>query len=107
MIWCVLIGVFGAFGLLCALWALFGAYLTDPFGGIAVLHLTAKQIETALRRYEWLRNLGLIRARLVIVSALAPQEQQRLIVKYPHIDFLTLEQYLAQLEQEQKKGNGS
>ncbi len=101
MIWYVIIGMFGAFGLLCALWIFLGSWLTQLPGGTVVLWLSQEQIAPAVRRYRWLRALSLVRARLVIVTAAPPQEPP------PDVEFLTLEQYLPQLEQEQKEANGT
>ncbi len=100
MVFYVIIGAFGAFGALCALWILLGAYLTDAFGGKLVLHLAPGKIPAALHRYRWLRELGLIRGKLVIVTTSPPKTQP------PDAEIMTLGQYVAQLEQEQKKENG-
>lgn len=61
------IGMLAAFGLLCALWVSFGALL--PGSGKTVIYcICAKENAPAVhRRWRWLRELGLIRGRMVIL----------------------------------------
>ena len=107
MILYVIIGTFGAFGLLCAVWILLGCRLAHTCAGMLVLHTTAERAEVAARRFVWLRNMALVPPRLILVGSFLPQYQQKLSRKYPQIEFLTPEQYLLRLEQERKNVDGS
>lgn len=93
MIWYVIFGVFAAFGVLCALWVSFGGLLTRV-GTVAIL---CDGSEVALvRRYYWLRELGLTKCRLVLLDSQLPQQrQQRIREKCRDIEFCTLAQWRA------------
>ena len=107
MILYVIIGTFGAFGLLCAAWILLGCRLAHTCTGMLVLHTTAERAEFSARRFVWLRNMALVPPRLILVGPFLPQYQQKLSRQYPQIEFLTPEQYLLRLEQERKNVDGS
>ena len=64
----ILFGVLAAFGLLCALWAVFGRMLADnSLWGLCL----CKSLEDGLaaaRRWYWLRNSGLVSCSLILVD---------------------------------------
>lgn len=68
MVWYFVIGTLAAFGALCVLWVLFGALL--PFSGSGVLFCLCRQEESRhiARRYRWLRDLGLVKSRLIFLT---------------------------------------
>ena len=67
-VWIVL-GMLAAFGTLSALWALFGFLLPGQRGATVVcLCKDGKSEEPVLRRYQWLRNMGLVRCPLLLVD---------------------------------------
>lgn len=104
MIWYVMIGVFAAFGVLCALWVLLGVFLPGSRGCAAAVLCPPEQEEILLRRYLWLRELGLTRCRLILLDSHLPEEkQQRIMEKYRDVEFCTLAQWRAGLEQERKE----
>lgn len=53
-----------------------------------------------ISRYQWLRSLGLIRGKLVIIGQISPQEQDIWKKKHPNVEFLTAEELPAALELE-------
>lgn len=106
MIWCVIIGMFGAFGALCAIWTVLGNYLTKGEMGSVVVHPPAGRAAAAARRLLWLRELGVLRARIMIVTAAAPENEPILPRQFEGVEFLSLEQYMAQLIEEREDFDG-
>lgn len=102
MIWYVLIGLFGAFGLFAALWILLGGWLTGCRGGTVVVHCQADCAETVMRRYRFLRQLGLVRSRLLLVT-----DREQPMQEDSDIEMISPEQYLRRLEQERKELDGT
>lgn len=96
MLWYVIIGFFAAFGALCALWVLLGAWLTDAAPCRTVLFPAPGREARAVRRYLWLRELGLIRGRITLVCDTPPTKI------FTGVECLTREQYSQQLEQERE-----
>ena len=88
MFWNVVFVFFAAFGLLCALWALFG-HLLPGSGSCEIAVLSPKERELALiRRFCWLRGLGFTRATLTVLdSGLNRRQRQYLKRRYPYIRF--------------------
>ena len=107
MILYVIIGTFGAFGLLSALWILLGCHMAGFDEGTLVLQVATAQAEAATRRLLWLRNMAFAPARLIIVAQFSSLHQLQLSQQYPKVEFLTPEQYLLRLEQERKNVDGS
>lgn len=99
MLWYMIIGFLAAFGALCALWVTLGAWLTEPAMGHIVIRPAPGREEAAVRRYTWLRNLGLVKGRLTVVTAAPP-------VGHWDAEFLTPEQYLSRLTEEREKFDG-
>ena len=64
MICWICMGTLAAFGMISALWCLFGWLL--PWGS-GVMVCTAEE-QNFIRRYYWLRDLGLVRCPLVITD---------------------------------------
>lgn len=62
----ILLGSLAAFGFLSALWALFGWLLPGERQGV-ILGTGAKQ-ESLVRRYLWLRRVGLLSCPLILVE---------------------------------------
>jgi hypothetical protein len=61
----VIIGTLAAFGMLCVLWALFGWLFSGGSGGFLVCpDASCNQGRGFLRRYLWLRGMGLYRCPL-------------------------------------------
>lgn len=68
----VLIGALAAFGLMCAVWILWGLFLPD--GGEELLIYDGGDTRVFAQRYLWLREMGLLRCRLLVLS---PEESDR------------------------------
>lgn len=67
MAWYILVGTLAAFGLLCALWTVFGCFL--PRGGEGELIFPGREGElNFLRRYLWLRGIGALPCTLVVID---------------------------------------
>lgn len=80
MLWYVLFGAFGAFGLLCAIWTIFG-YLLLPMGrgSAMVIQCGAGDggaVEELLRYYGWLRGMGLYKGKLLVLDAGMTKEER-------------------------------
>ena len=98
MIWYVCIGFLAAFGALCALWVSLGAGLTGAACGRIVLQPDPGREGAAVRRWLWLRELGLVKGRLTVISA-QPLDWAK---QYPTVEFLTPEQFLSRLAEERE-----
>lgn len=96
----IVLTVLGAFGLLCALWVVFGFLLPGGRGAATVLLCSGEAGEEAvLQRYLWLYNTGLVRSPLLIVDCgLSPEDRKRL-QQHP-ITLCTLQELQEKLEQE-------
>ncbi len=102
MIWDVLMGLFAAFGVFCALWAVLGGWLTGGEKYTLVVHCLPGQVPGACRRCRYLRQIGLARGKWILVChGVAPEIQE------PNMDLMTPEQYLRWLEQERKRIDGT
>ena len=99
----IILAVLGAFGLLCAMWVLFGFLLPGQRGAAAVLLCRGDPTEEAvLRRYLWLYNAGLVRCPLLLVDCGLTSGQRVWLSQYP-ITLCTLEELTDQLEQERNQ----
>lgn len=97
----ILIGGLAAFGVLCAAWCLLGWRLTGSGGTLVVVLCGSGKEETVIQRHAWLRGLGLVRGRLVLVGSMLPdRERQCLQRKYRDVEFCSLEELPARLEVE-------
>ena len=94
--------VFGAFGLLCALWVLFGFLLPGQRGAVAVMLCRGEEAEEAvLRRYLWLYNTGLVRCPMVLVDCGLSQKERDRLERHALI-LCTADELLDKLEQERE-----
>lgn len=85
MFWYFVIGALAAFGLVCAIWICLGGSLMDV-GTVTVL--CDGNEERLVRRYLWLRGLGLARCRMVLVnSRLSSHCRQRIRDRCPDVTF--------------------
>ena len=99
----IVLTVLGAFGLLCALWVLFGFLLPGQRGAAAVLLCKGDPAEEAvLRRYLWLYNTGLVRCPLLLVDCGLSDGQRLWLTQYP-ITICTPDELTEQLEQEREQ----
>ncbi len=104
MIGFVILGTLAAFGALCAVWALWGLLLPGARGGVLVCLCCRGGEEAMVRRYGWLRDLGLLRCPMVLLdSSLAENTQQAIMQMCPGIRFMTLAEFTAGLQEERKK----
>lgn len=96
----IVLTILGAFGLLCALWVLFG-FLLPGQRGAAVVFLCRGEAgeEAVLRRYHWLYNVGLVRCPLILVDCGLCREERNRLERY-HIILCTPEELQDKLEQE-------
>ena len=93
MILYVLLGLLAAFGLLCALWALFGCFLPGSCRCTLILRCRAQEENGLLRRLLWLRELGLLRCRIVLSGCGISNEQREILLRrYGDIEFCDPEQ---------------
>lgn len=99
----IVLAVFGAFGLLCAVWVLFGFLLPGQRGAAAVLLCRGEPAEEAvLRRYLWLYNTGFVRCPLLVVDCGLTGGQRIWLSQYP-ITICTPEELTELLEQERNQ----
>lgn len=104
MIKFVILGVFAAFGVLCALWVLYGAFLPRFKGGAMVFYSKPDTEEAVLRRYGWLRDLGFVKCPLILLdSHTTAQQQERIRRKYHNVEFYTLAEWTAKLDEGRKQ----
>ena len=104
MLWIILI-ILAAFGLLCAVWALFGVFLPGQRGAVMVCVCRgAAEEEQILRHCAWLRDLGLFRGPLLLVDAgMTPDERSRLLRCGRGGEICTTEELASRLEQERNR----
>lgn len=99
----IVLAVLGAFGLLCALWVLFGFLLPGQRGAATVLLCRGESAEEAvLRRYLWLFNTGLVRCPLLLVDCGLTDLQRSRLEQYP-ITLCTADELQERLEQEREQ----
>ena len=86
MIWFVLLGFLAAFGLLSAMWAIFG-FLLPGSRRCAVVLLCEPDAEwLLLQRLLWLRQLGLLRCQIFLSGRGLTEQQRRQILQYNDIE---------------------
>lgn len=100
--WIVLC-VLAAFGALSVLWALFGFLLPGQRGAAVVcLCRPGGREEAVIRRYRWLRDLGLVRSPLLLVDCgLTEAEKSRLHKQ--GVELCEMAELTARLEQERER----
>ena len=67
MLFYAVIGTLAAFGMLCALWVLLGIFLPGSENTITYCLCTKENAIYIRRRWRWLKDLGLIRGRIIIL----------------------------------------
>ncbi len=94
----VILGTLAAFGVLCIAWLLLGILLPRPRGGVLV-YAAGEGEDVILRRYFWLRDLGLLRCPLVMLdSQFSPHRKEKITEKCPSVRFYTTEQWIEEIE---------
>lgn len=101
----IVLGTLAAFGALCALWALFGFLLPGQQGAAAVcLCKSGGAEEPIIRRYRWLRGMGLVRCPLLLVDCGLTEEERSLLLRSGDgIMICTPEELSFKLEQERNR----
>ena len=108
MAWLIILSIAAAWGILSAGWLSFG-WLLEKDPGTLCLRLcpTGNAPEGIILRYRWLKALGILRGRLLIVeSGLSDRQRQILESRYPGIEFCSLEEVSSRLEVERKNLDG-
>ncbi len=95
----VILGALAAFGLLCSLWALFGALLPGMDGWTMVFCGEAE--EENFWRLRWLKSLGLLKCPALLVT------EKKDGPDIPEIEICGREELLPRLEQERNLTNGT
>lgn len=100
----LVIFVLAACGVLSILWAAFGFLLPGQRGVVMVCLDGRGKEEAVIRRYSWLRGLGLVRGPLVIIDrGISEQERERLLRMEQDVVICTLENLISSLEQERER----
>lgn len=100
----VIMGALAAFGAFCGLWVLAGWLLTAGQGGITVLLCVGKWKPVPfVRRWCFLRELGLFRGELLLVDlGMTPGEKERL-ENCRFVEICRLEELESRLELERNQ----
>ena len=103
MFWYVFFGAFAAFGVLSALWVIGGVFLPGGCRCSTAVICPAKAEIAVIRRFCWLREMGLTRARLTILDSGLNAAQRRFIRRrYPYIHFCARQDWLCGQGEERK-----
>lgn len=105
MITWIVLAVLAAFGALCVIWALFGFLLPGQRGAavVCICRGDARE-EQLIRHYGWLRDLGLVRAPLLLLDGgLTEEERARLLKCRQGAEVCTMEELASRLEQERNR----
>lgn len=103
----VILGTLAAFGVLCIAGLLVGLLLPRPRGGVLV-YAAGKGEDVILRRYFWLRELGLLRCPLILLDSKLPgPRKHRLTEKCPSVRFYTTQQWIEEIENIDGTGNAA
>ena len=79
----LILSVLAAFGVLCVLWTFLGFLLPGQKGTFMVYPCRGENLDALIRRYRWLRDLGLIRCPLLLVDqGMTEQQREALEGKY-------------------------
>jgi hypothetical protein len=105
----ILLSVLAAFGVLCVIWALFGFLLPGQRGTVLVcLCHPGNREEAIIRHYGWLRDLGLLKAPLVLIDGgLTEEERARLLGCRQGVEICSPEELFSRLEQERNRLDGT
>ena len=111
MAWLVILSVAAAWGLLSVFWLCSGWLLEKDPGTMTVRLCPGNAApEGIILRYQWLKALGVLRGRLLIVeNSLSARQRPILQQRYPGIEFCSLEELPSRLEVERENfdGNGT
>ena len=101
----VFLGTAAAFGVFCAVWAMFGWLMSGGEGGALVCRCRPGCSELPLiRRYIFLRELGLVKMPLLLIDCALPAEElTALRRKCRSIELCSLEALPARLELERNR----
>ena len=100
----VMLVVLAAWGVLCLLWCGFGWLLSGGRGGCAVCMCRGgMQEELFIRRWRWLRSLGLVEGRLLAVDCGLEEPQRRWLARYRDVEICSLEELPDRLELERNQ----
>ena len=100
----VVLGFLAAFGVLGILWTAVGWLLPGGKGGTTVLLCKAGLKEEAfIRRWCWLRNLGLMQGPLLIVDQGLAHREKDWLKECRFVEFCSLEELPARLELERNR----
>ena len=97
MTWLILLA---GIGLVSLLWCVLGWILPDVPLLVVFQCPQGHHPDGAISRYQWLRNLGLIRGKLMIIGQIPEIEQDIWKKKHPNVEFLTAQELPAALELE-------
>ncbi len=97
MAWLILLA---SVGLVSLGWCLLGWVLPDAPLVVVFRCPQNHHPDGAISRYQWLRSLGLIRGKLVIIGQIPAPEQEIWKKKHPNVEFSTAEELPAALELE-------
>ena len=99
----IIVAVFAAFGLLFALWSLFGFLLPGQKGAVMVIYADGTEPENAVRYYCWLRDMGLLRGPLIVVDGGLTDRQHQMLLRRHGIEICDPQELTCRIEQERKK----
>ena len=101
----VLMGTLAAFGLVCAVWAVMGWLIPGNKGGATVCLCRPGLAERHIvKRYGWLRDLGLLRDPILLVDCgLSEEERNELRRLGRCVEFCSLQELPARLEVERER----
>lgn len=100
----VVLGVLAAYGVLCMLWAALGWLLPGGRGGATVCMCRAGlKEEFFIRRWCWLRGLGLIEGVLLVIDCGLGPAERAWLEKCRDVEFCSLEELPARLELERNR----
>ena len=93
MILYMIFGVFAAIGFLFMLWLLAGAFLPGCRQGSAYVRCDDKDLHAVLRRYRWMRDLGLTRFDLIVLDCgLDAPAKDSILQTFPGVTFSSTEE---------------
>lgn len=100
----IIVCILAAFGVLSALWVLFGSMLSGLRGSVTVHFCRGSDEEAVVRRYRWLRDMGVAGGCLLLVdSELSEVERTALCERDGSVVFCTWAELPARLEQERER----
>ena len=98
MIFWIVISVFAAFGLLCTLWACFGFLLPGQNRAVTVYCCHGESVDALIRRQRWLRDMGLVSGKLIIVDCGITGQQRKMLMQKSWIEICQPEGLMQAIE---------